>query len=160
MQAGRTSLAFAAASAALGMMAQAPADSPIANDADIDAMCMHLLDGRIDLLADCRTEEENAHGFVQNWLGYNYLLGPDGSIDGLQIVEAQSDPMAAVQNTPAAVAGFCLRAAGDWIAMRSCISALDQTAMFTGNGVDPGAMGPGPSLMGADPALPGDPGAP
>jgi hypothetical protein len=110
-----------------------------------DELCEYIIQDRTEFMEECVAAEAESHYFVMDWFNQNGLLTPDGDIDSLQLLEAQTDPMRALYETPASTAAFCIETTGDWIGMSECIAITDQDQLFMGN--DPGMMGPD---MGSD----------
>ena len=105
-----------------------------------DELCEYIIQDRTEFMEECVAAEAEAHFFVMDWFQQKGLLTPEGDIDSLQLLEAQTDPMRALYETPASTAAFCIETTGDWIGMSECIVLTDQDQLFLGS--DPGMMGP------------------
>jgi hypothetical protein len=97
---------------------------------NIEAICTELVKDRAHLMDQCRAEEELAFIAVLSWLEQNGLLGPDGAIDTLALLEGQLDPLLAASQTPAAAASFCFETAAEWIALQQCLEAMASAPGF------------------------------
>ena len=116
------------------LSAQAPAGP------GYEELCAAILQERTEFMEECVAAQAESHYFVMDWFAQNGLLTPDGEIDSLQLLQAQTDPMRALYETPASAAAFCIETSGDWIGMSECIALTDQNSLFMGN--DPLMMGP------------------
>ncbi len=105
-----------------------------------EELCASILQERTEFMDECVAAQAESHYFVMDWFALNGLLTPEGEIDSLQLLDAQTDPMRAMYETPASSAAFCIETTGDWISMSECILLMDQDPLFMGN--DPGMMGP------------------
>jgi hypothetical protein len=103
-------------------------------------LCASIVGERTEFTEECIASETEAHFFVMSWFDQNGLLTPEGQIDSLQLMEAQTDPMRGLYETPASTAAFCIETTGDWIGMSDCILISDQSGPFMGS--DPSLMGP------------------
>ena len=97
---------------------------------NIEAICTELVKDRAHLMDQCRAEEELAFIAVLSWLEQNGLLGPDGAIDTLALLEGQLDPLLASSQTPAAAASFCFETTAEWIALQQCLEAMASAPGF------------------------------
>ena len=105
-----------------------PAPEPLRPN--VEAICTELVKDRADLMDQCRAEEELAFIAVLSWLEQNGLLGPDGAIDTLALLEGQLDPLLGASQTPAAAASFCFETAPEWIALQQCLEAMASAPGF------------------------------
>ena len=97
---------------------------------NIEEMCTLIVGEQTEFMEQCRQEESSAASFVYDWLDYNVLLTPEGAIDTLQLVRSQTDPLAALQQTPAATAAFCLETTRDWIGLQECLFIMDRNPVM------------------------------
>lgn len=116
------------------LSAQAPAGP------GYEELCAAILQERTEFMEECVAAQEESHYFVLDWFAQNGLLTPDGNIDSLQLLEAQTNPLRALYESPASTAAFCIETSGDWIGMSECIALTDQDSLFMGS--DPFMMGP------------------
>jgi hypothetical protein len=91
-------------------------------------------------MAECVAAQEDAHYYVMSWLAQNGLLTEEGQVDGMQLLEAQTDPFRAMYETPASAAAFCFETTRDWIGMSQCVDLTAQQNLMMGN--DPSLFGP------------------
>ena len=134
-----------ALAASLIFMAQAPSGP------GYEDLCAAMLQERTEFMEECVAAQAESHYFVMDWFAQNGLLTPEGEIDSLQLLEAQTDPLRALYETPASTAAFCIETSGDWIGMSECIALTGQDSLFMGGDpfmTDPG-MGPesGPGVL-------------
>ncbi len=112
--------------AAHGAFAQEP-PVPTADFAgNIEEMCRLIVGEQTEFMEQCRQEETAAASFIYGWLDYNGLLTPEGAIDALQLIRSQTDPLSALQQTPASVTAFCLETTRDWIGLQECLLVMDR----------------------------------
>ena len=104
-----------------------------------EELCQSIIGERTEFMEECIASEREAHFFVMSWFDQNGLLTPEGEIDSLQLMQAQTDPMRALYETPASSAAFCIETTVDWIGMSDCITLTDSGNMM---GTDPMMMGP------------------
>jgi hypothetical protein len=107
-------------------------------------LCTSIIGDRTEFMEDCIASETEAYFHVMSWFDQNALLTPEGDIDSLQLIEAQTDPMSALFQTPASTASFCIETTGDWIGMSECILISDQSSVY--GGTDPSLVGPDTGL--------------
>ena len=105
-----------------------------------EELCQSIVQDRTEFMEECIASEREAHFFVMSWFDQNGLLTPEGEIDSLQLMQAQTDPMRALYETPASTAAFCIETTADWIGMSDCIVLTDRGNTFMGS--DPTMMGP------------------
>jgi len=105
-----------------------------------EELCQSILEDRTEFMEECVASENEAHYFVMTWFDQNGLLTPEGEIDSFQLMEAQTDPLRALYETPASTAVFCIETTVDWIGMSECIQLTDNSDMFMGT--DPTMMPP------------------
>src|SRR5687768_11174395 len=86
---------LALASCCLLLLAAQADSAPEPLKPNIEAICTELVKDRAHLMDQCRAEEELAFIAVLSWLEQNGLLGPDGAIDTLALLEGQLDPLLA-----------------------------------------------------------------
>jgi hypothetical protein len=113
-----------------------------------DELCTSIIGDQTEYMEECVNSETEAYFYVMSWFDQNGLLTPEGDIDSLQLIQAQTDPMRALYETPASTAAFCVETTADWIGMSECILITDQSSLY--GGTDPSLGGPdmGPEFFG------------